>query len=82
MLCDSDADPVIIGRTMAMIKVEATQCLEFCVRSASQILGGNSYVRGGVGERVERIYRETRVLAIGGGSEEILTDLAGKMAKL
>jgi alkylation response protein AidB-like acyl-CoA dehydrogenase len=82
MLCDSETDPVLIGRQMAMLKVEASLCLEFCGRSASQIFGGNSYVRGGVGERVERIYRETRVLAIGGGSEEILTDLAGKMARL
>jgi Acyl-CoA dehydrogenase, C-terminal domain len=27
---------------------------------------------------VERIYREVRVVAIGGGSEEILLDLAGR----
>jgi acyl-CoA dehydrogenase len=47
-----------------------------------QVFGGNSYVRGGVGERVERIYRETRVLAIGGGSEEIMLDLTARMAKL
>jgi alkylation response protein AidB-like acyl-CoA dehydrogenase len=31
---------------------------------------------------VERLYREVRVQAIGGGSEEILLDLATKMAKL
>ncbi len=80
--CSSGADPVLIGRAMAMMKVEATQCLEFCARSASQVFGGNSYVRGGPGERVERIYRETRVLAIGGGSEEIMTDLAARFAKL
>lgn len=41
-----------------------------------------SYIRGGVGERVERLYRETRVNAIGGGSEEILLDLAMRQAKL
>ena len=47
-----------------------------------QILGGASYVRGGLGARVERLYREVRVNAIGGGSEEILMDLSMKMAKL
>ena len=30
------------------------------------------------GSRVERIYREVRVNAIGGGSEEILRDLAAR----
>ena len=30
------------------------------------------------GNRVERIYREVRVNAIGGGSEEIMRDLAAR----
>lgn len=34
------------------------------------------YVRGGVGERVERIYRDVRAFAIPGGAEEILGDFA------
>jgi acyl-CoA dehydrogenase len=58
---------------LALLKVEATQTLEFCAREASQILGGASYIRG---SRLERIYREVRVNAIGGGSEEIMRDLA------
>lgn len=58
---------------MALLKVQATQTLEFCAREAMQILGGASYMRGG---RIERIYREVRVNAIGGGSEEIMRDLA------
>jgi acyl-CoA dehydrogenase len=36
-------------------------------------LGGIGYMRG---SRIERIYREVRVNAIGGGSEEIMRDLA------
>jgi alkylation response protein AidB-like acyl-CoA dehydrogenase len=75
-------DPITLGRTTALMKVAATQMLERCAREASQILGGASYIRGGMGERIERIYREVRVLAIGGGSEEILLDLAARMAKL
>lgn len=58
---------------MALLKVQATQTLEFCAREAMQILGGAGYIRGG---RIERIYREVRVNAIGGGSEEIMRDLA------
>ena len=30
------------------------------------------------GTRVERIFRETKVLAIGGGAEEIMKDLAAR----
>ena len=50
---------------LALLKVQATQTMEFCAREAMQILGGAGYMRG---NRVERIYREVRVNAIGGGS--------------
>ncbi|HQV04584.1 MULTISPECIES: acyl-CoA dehydrogenase family protein [unclassified Novosphingobium] len=59
----------------ALLKVQATQTMEFCAREACQILGGASFMRG---SRVERIYREVRVMAIGGGSEEIMFDLASR----
>jgi len=71
-----------IGGIVALAKVQATTCMEFCAREAAQIFGGNSFTRGGKGEKVERLYREVRVNAIGGGSEEILKDLAMKQAKL
>jgi acyl-CoA dehydrogenase len=59
----------------AMLKVQATRTLEAVAREAAQVLGGASYLRG---SKVERIYREVRVNAIGGGSEEIMLDLAGR----
>jgi acyl-CoA dehydrogenase len=64
---------------LCLLKVEATETMEFCAREASQILGGASYIRGG---RIERIYREVRVNAIGGGSEEIMKDLAARQLGL
>ncbi|WP_299587496.1 acyl-CoA dehydrogenase family protein [uncultured Microbulbifer sp.] len=60
---------------IALLKVQATETLEFCAREAMQVLGGAGYIRGG---RIERIYREVRVNAIGGGSEEIMRDLASR----
>lgn len=66
--CDKPAD-------FAMLKVQATQMLERVARDAAQVLGGASYITG---SKVERIYREVRVNAIGGGSEEIMLDLAGR----
>jgi acyl-CoA dehydrogenase len=60
---------------LAECKVQASLMLEFCAREAAQILGGASYIRG---NPVERIYREVRVNAIGGGSEEIMRDLAAR----
>ncbi len=59
----------------AMLKVQATRMLESVAREAAQVLGGASYMTG---SKVERIYREVRVNAIGGGSEEIMLDLAGR----
>ena len=60
---------------IALLKVQASETLEFCAREAMQVLGGIGYLRG---NRVERIYREVRVNAIGGGSEEIMRDLAAR----
>jgi len=54
-------------------KVFATKSLEFVASEAMQILGGAGYMRG---NRVESIYRDVKVIAIGGGSEEIMRDLA------
>jgi acyl-CoA dehydrogenase len=60
---------------ICMLKNLATQTMEFCAREAVQIFGGAGFMRG---PKVERIYREVRVNAIGGGSEEILRDLAAR----
>lgn len=60
---------------IALLKVQASETMEFCAREAMQILGGIGYMRG---NRVERIYREVRVNAIGGGSEEVMRDLAAR----
>jgi len=54
-------------------KFTTTKNLEYCASEAMQILGGAGYLRGNV---VERFYREVKVMAIGGGSEEIMRDLA------
>jgi acyl-CoA dehydrogenase len=64
---------------VCLLKVEATTTLEFCAREAAQILGGASYQ---LGTKIERIYREVRVLAIGGGSEEVMRDLAARQLGL
>lgn len=59
----------------AMLKVQATRALEAVAREAAQVLGGASFLTG---SKIERVYREVRVNAIGGGSEEIMLDLAGR----
>lgn len=60
---------------VCLLKNHACTALEWIANEAMQILGGAGYLRG---SRVERIYRETKVLTIGGGSLEIMKDLAGK----
>jgi len=76
------AGPADIGGPMALAKVECTQALEYCAREASQVLGGNSFIRGGKGQLVERLAREVRVSVVGGGSEEVMLDLAMRMSKI
>jgi alkylation response protein AidB-like acyl-CoA dehydrogenase len=64
-----------LGGPIALLKAQSTVTFEYCAREASQILGGISYTKGGVGEWVERLYRDVRSMAIPGGSEEIMLDL-------
>ena len=65
-----------LGGQCALLKVQASKTFEYCSREASQILGGNSIIREGQGQLVERLSREVRAMAIPGGSEEVLLDFA------
>lgn len=68
-------DPAVAGR-VALVKVEGGQILELATREAQQVLGGAGYQKGGVGGVVEQISRDLRMYVVGGGSEEILGELA------
>jgi len=66
-----------IGGLCALAKVNAARATELAVRESQQIMGALGYTRGsGPGSRVERISRDMRVLVIGGGSEEVLCEMA------
>jgi acyl-CoA dehydrogenase len=64
---------------ICMLKNQATQTMAFCASEAVQIFGGAGFMRGA---KVERIYREVKVNAIGGGTEEIMKDLASRQMGL
>jgi acyl-CoA dehydrogenase len=64
-----------IAAEIAMLKVEATRILERCARDAMHLLGQRAWSGP---SRVERIYKEARIFAIGGGTEEVLGDQAAK----
>ncbi len=60
---------------VCMLKNHATQSMQFCADQAVQILGGMGFMRG---TKSERIYREVKVMMIGGGAEEIMKELAAR----
>jgi acyl-CoA dehydrogenase len=60
---------------ICMLKNVATRTMQFCADAAVQTLGGMGYMRG---SSSERIYREVKVNMIGGGTEEIMKDLAAR----
>jgi acyl-CoA dehydrogenase len=64
---------------VCMLKNHATQTMQFCADQAVQILGGMGFMRG---TKSERIYREVKVMMIGGGAEEIMKDLAARQLNL
>jgi len=69
-------------RNVSLLKVQCSKTCQYCAIEASQIFGGRSYVRGGRGGKIDRIYRSIRAESIAGGSEEIMLDLAMRQAKL
>ena len=64
---------------IAMAKNMATRTFQICADHSVQMLGGTGYMRG---SRVERLYREVKVMMIGGGAEEIMKDLIANRLNL
>ncbi len=73
-LMQAPRDPRWIAQ-LCMTKNFATRAMQFCADEAVQTLGGAGFIRG---SRAERIYREVKVMQIGGGAEEIMKDLAAR----
>jgi len=55
-----------------MAKNTAVAACEHVVDEAVQLFGGLGYMRG---TEVERHYRDARILGIGGGATEVMTEL-------
>ena len=66
-----DAAVADISRLKAFVGTE----LEKCAADAVQIHGGAGIMRGC---KVERIFRESKILSIGGGSTEVMKDLVAR----
>jgi acyl-CoA dehydrogenase len=64
---------------LALAKSRAARLMRDCADEAVQILGGAGFMRG---PRAERIYREAKVMMIGGGAEEVMNDLAARQLGL
>ncbi|MCC2674178.1 MAG: mmgC2 [Ramlibacter sp.] len=73
-----ESDPDCVAQ-VCLLKNQATQAMQFCADQAVQVLGGMGYMRG---TKSERIYREVKVMMIGGGAEEIMKDLAARQSGL
>lgn len=71
----STTDPQIILAAV-MAKNTAVEAVEWVVNESVQIHGGMGYMRE---SEIDRHYRDARILGIGGGATEVLTDLASKL---
>jgi acyl-CoA dehydrogenase len=60
----------------ALAKQTAVEACSAVVDKAVQLHGGAGYMHG---TEVERHYRDARILPIGGGATEVMTDLAAKL---
>jgi acyl-CoA dehydrogenase len=59
-----------------LAKQTAVEACEAAVDQAVQLHGGTGYMHG---TEVERHYRDSRILPIGGGATDVLTDLAARL---
>ena len=64
---------------VCLLKNHATQTMQFCADQGVQILGAMGFMQG---TACERIYREVKVMMIGGGAEEIMKELASRQLGL
>jgi acyl-CoA dehydrogenase len=69
-----DGDSVIAEACLA--KQTAVEACDHVVDEAVQLHGGTGYMHG---TEVERHYRDSRILGIGGGATEVLTDLSARL---
>lgn len=65
----------VIGEAV-LAKQTAVDTCEYVTDRAVQLFGGAGYMRD---SEVERHYRDARVLGIGGGATEVMTDLAARV---
>jgi len=68
-------DEAVIA-AVCLAKETACQAATYVCDQAVQLHGGAGYMHG---TEVERHYRDARLLPIGGGASEVLTDLAAKL---
>ncbi len=74
-----EGTPADQGRVVAeacLAKQTAVEACSYVVDQAVQLHGGNGYMHG---SEVERHYRDARILGIGGGATEVLTDLSARL---
>ncbi|PXX58428.1 acyl-CoA dehydrogenase [Nocardia tenerifensis] len=68
-----------LGAEVAMAKNTGVRACEYVVNEAVQIFGGMGYIRE---NEVERLYRDIRVLGIGGGATEIMNEIIARSLPL
>jgi len=68
-----------VVKEVSMAKNFATEVADKVTYEAVQIFGGMGYMRESV---VERLYRDNRILSIGGGTHEIMNEIIAKQLKL
>ncbi len=66
-------------KEVSMAKNFATDTSDFITYEAVQIFGGHGLMRENL---VERLYRDNRILSIGGGTREIMNEIIAKQLKL
>lgn len=68
-----------VVKEISMAKNFATDVADRVVYDAVQLLGGMGYMRESL---VERLYRDNRILSIGGGTREIMNEIIAKQMGL
>ena len=73
------ADGIPAVKEVSMAKNFATQVSDKLTYEAVQIFGGMGFMRASL---VERLYRDNRILSIGGGTHEIMNEVIAKQLGL
>jgi citronellyl-CoA dehydrogenase len=78
-VCESYRDGIVEAKEICMIKFQVFEMVQRVIERCLQLHGGNGYLED---NWITRVFRDARVLSVGGGPSELMKDLVASYLRL